>query len=389
MKRLLIIQPYVPSYRVPFFRDLRDVLHTNGFELILAAGQPPRALSDRGDNCTEQAADIMVSERTFRLGQKSLLLRDVKSVVEQVRPDLIIAEQAVKNLENLSLLAHRDSRRSPRVALWGQGRSFSTSQGPVLTWAKTWLTRRSDWFFAYTEEGANYVVEQGFPATRVTVVQNSIDSEQLRKDLDTVSADAIARFRDMNGLHSGLTALFIGGVDPAKGIDFLLNAADEVAKQVPGFRLVIAGEGSESSKVRRRQEMGSPIVYVGRLDGAAKAVALRAADIMMVPEWVGLVAVDSLVSGCPIATTQHPSHSPEFAYLVHDRNALVMPHVARDYANGIAEVLGNRENLGRIQQQARVDSLQYSLASMVRRFAEGVVDWSRAPMLHGADELPQ
>lgn len=376
MKKLLILQPYIPEYRVAFFRDLRSALHEKGFELVLAAGRAQGPLAQRGDDRTESAADVLLSSRSVDVGRKSLLVRDVRSVLRQVQPDLVITEQAIKNMDVYSLLMRQVVKGSPRFGLWGQGRAFSRPQGKMGSLLKQWVTRRSEWFFAYTQEGADYVVRHGVPPNRVTVLNNTVDTERLRRDLDNVRDAQVEDFRQRHSLVPGQTALFLGGVDTTKGIEFLLDAAEKVAKQVPGFRLVIAGSGSSSDLVRRRQQEGAPIVFVGRLEGLDKAVALSVADVMMIPEWVGLVAVDSLVAGCPIITTHHASHSPEFSYLRDQRNAFVFEHELGAYSRGVSEILGDTGLLARVRAQALGDSALYSLTEMTVRFAQGVQDWS-------------
>jgi len=309
------------------------------------------------------------------VGGKPLLVRDVRSVLREVQPDLVIAEQAIKNLEVYALLARQEVKGTPRLGLWGQGRAFSTPQGRMGSLLKQWVTRRSDWFFAYTQEGADYVVRHGVSPERVTVLGNTIDTGQLRRELDNVSDAEVDGFRQRWSLVPGKIALFLGGVDAAKGIDFLLDAAEKVAKQVPGFRLVIAGSGLSSDDVRRRQQEGAPIVFVGRLEGIEKAVALRSADIMMIPEWVGLVAVDSLVSGCPIITTHHNSHSPEFSYLTNRWNSVIFTHEVDAYADGVIRTMKDSDLLADLAHQAVTDSRSYSLAGMVNSFSQGVDEW--------------
>ena len=375
MKKLLILQPYVPEYRVAFFRDLRSALRDKGFELVLAAGRAQGHLEQRGDDRTESMADVLLNSRSVSVGGKTLQVRDVRSVLHQVQPDLVIAEQAIKNTDVYSLLMHQERKGSPRFGLWGQGRAFSTHQGKVGSLLKQWVTRRSDWFFAYTQEGADYVVQHGVPPNHVTVLNNTIDTEQLRRELDTVSEVEIDDFRQRHSLVAGKTALFLGGVDATKGIKFLLDAAENVAQQIHGFRLVIAGSGASSDVVRRRQQEGGPVVFVGRLEGNAKAVALRAADVMMIPEWVGLVAVDSLVAGCPIITTHHASHSPEFSYLIDQSNSFLFAHQEKAYADGLVRVMRDSALLSTVAQQAVRDSWNYSLAGMVESFSQGVRDW--------------
>ena len=59
-------------------------------------------------------------------------------------PDHVIVEQAIKNLETYPLVLRRTVSGGPRIAMWGQGRSFSTAQSPCEASFKQWLTRRCD-----------------------------------------------------------------------------------------------------------------------------------------------------------------------------------------------------------------------------------------------------
>jgi glycosyltransferase involved in cell wall biosynthesis len=78
---------------------------------------------------------------------------------------------------------------------------------------------------------------------------------------------------------------------------------------------------------------------LGRLDGRAQALALRCADVLAVPEWIGLVAVDSLVAGVPLVSTDHPSHSPERDYLADGVTSVFSAHRVDDYADALAACL--------------------------------------------------
>lgn len=372
---LLIVQPYVPAYRVPLFAGMREALADEGIDMRIAAGRPHGAAELRGDNHTESVADYALTERHFRIGDRGMIIRSVGPALAAPRPDLIVVEQAIKNLETYRFLARAAIRRDVRVAMWGQGRSYSVGQSYIEAAAKQWLTRRSDWFFAYTARGAEHVVENGFDHRRITILNNTIDADALRRNLESVSPEETECFRRRLGLAEGRTAVFVGGVDAGKGIDFLLDSAGEVSRLLPGFTLLVVGAGRQEQSVRRIETRGGPVRFLGRLDGREKAIALAAADVLMVPQWVGLVAVDSLVAGRPIVTTVHPSHSPEFEYLRPNQNAVVTTHSVDDYAAGVADLLIDVDRLRRLQQGARADSSAHDVRGMVNRFVKGILEW--------------
>jgi glycosyltransferase involved in cell wall biosynthesis len=375
MSRLLIVQPYVPVYRAPLFRSLRTELATSNIDLRIIACEPAGNARRRRDAGGEDVRDGVLRQRSVPLLGRAVHLRSLGEHLQFLRPDLLIVEQAVKNLEVYPLLLRQSLGSGPRVGMWGQGRTFSTTSSRAGELMKMWLTRSSDWFFAYTSEGARHVTRHGFDPERVTVLGNTIDTKALKRDLGAVSDEELAVFRRRHGLVEGRTALFLGGVDADKGIDFLVESAVKVREQVPDFALLVAGAGASEDWVRSRQSQGAPVVPLGRVDGSRKALALRAADIMMIPQWVGLVAVDSLVAGRPIITTAHPSHSPEFVYLQSGRNALISSHDVDAYAATVIRILTTPSELAALQQHARDDSHHYSMTHMVSRFANGIRSW--------------
>jgi len=177
MSRVLIIQPYIPAYRVPFFAALRSELENHDVDLSVAACLATGTSASRQDDSTLQSADIVLKEKRVSLGGKSLGVRRVGWILENLRPDLIIVEQAIKNVEVYPLLARNGRLGGGRVGMWGQGRTYSTRQSGIEVLFKQWLTRRSDWFFAYTQEGADYVVSRGFDHSRTTVICNKNNAE--------------------------------------------------------------------------------------------------------------------------------------------------------------------------------------------------------------------
>ena len=264
--------------------------------------------------------------------------------------------------------------------MWGHGRSFSTPQSRAVAAAKVGLTRRAEWFFAYTPAGAEHVIGAGFPSGAGHGANNTLDTEALQDDLagrrpTSTSRSSVRQY----GLVPGRTALFLGGVDDAKGIDFLLEAAPVVAARLPGFVLLVAGEG----RVRRgwRRFARPHLRILGRLDGGPKALALRSADVLAVPEWIGLVAVDSLVAGVPLVSTDHASHSPERDYLVDGVTSVFSEHSVAAYADALAGCLADDDLRARLARASRDQAPRYSIGAMTDSFVGGILDWSR-PACH-------
>jgi glycosyltransferase involved in cell wall biosynthesis len=114
------------------------------------------------------------------------------------------------------------------------------------------------------------------------------------------------------------------------------------------------------------------------VDGHHKALALAACDVLAVPEWIGLVAVDSLVAGRPIVTTDHHSHSPESEYLRNGITATFSEHDPVSYAHELRSLLLDQPRLERMRAACLAESAEYSLSRMVDSFAVGIRAWAVA-----------
>ncbi|MFD1658045.1 glycosyltransferase family 4 protein [Streptomyces caeni] len=362
--RIGIVQPYLAPYRLPFFARLADELAARNIELTVAHGRPIGMAAARGDSVALPGA-IELPQRNWRLGSRRIIWRPLRALARSC--DALVLTQALHQLDAYPLLAR--SRRSTPIALWGHGRTYAGRHGAAEQWAKAALTRRADWFFAYTDAGREYAVRAGVPPQRVTVVRNAVDSRALAAVRDAVTESEVAGVCQRYGLTRGATGLYIGGLDRNKRIPFLLDAAEEIARRVPGFRLLVAGDGAQRGLVAAA---GGPVVPVGPVQGRDKALLGAAADVMLVPGTVGLCAVDSFALRTPLVTCVWPYHSPEFEYLEDGRNALVVDGDVDTYAVAVAELLTGPARLAELRVACRADAERYTVEEMAGRFAGGV-----------------
>jgi hypothetical protein len=214
MPRVVILQEYIPNYRVAFFETLQAIALQEGIELIVACGRPRKAQAMRGDEATVAFVTHLRQREWVVLGRR-LVLRRVKEAI--VDADLVILEQARRNLDAYLLLGPRCLRHQP-VALWGHGRDYTRPTKAFDRWVSRRLTSRADWFFAYTVGGVKAVVAEGYPRGHTTVVQNSIDTTSLRESVASVPLELVRSFSRTHDLR-GKTALFLGALDESKRRD--------------------------------------------------------------------------------------------------------------------------------------------------------------------------
>lgn len=374
-RRVIIIQPYVPKYRVPLFDALDSRLADLNMTLVVVSGQSSPRLDGRKDAARGPWSES-VPARSLGQRDRGIRWRDLSSL-EITSRDIVIVEQSVRNLDTYGLLGRPRSRR-PRIAFWGHGRTYSLPHSPLREWLKRRVTRRGDWFFAYTDGAAQDVAHGGYPCDRISVLRNTIDAEALREDLAHVDDGELHDLRTSLRLTPGRTGLFLGGVDSAKGIDFLVASAVAVREQLPDFVLLVGGEGEDMDRLRTLIADDGPIRLLGRLDGRHKARILAVSDIMLIPQWIGLVAVDSLVAGRPIVSTRHPSHSVEREYLVDGVTAVFTDATVRDYAEGIVRLLEEPERRQAMQEACVTASADFSIDAMADSFVRGILAMTEA-----------
>ncbi len=373
MAKIAIIHPWLPQYRLPFFALLLKKAALAGHDVRIFHGAVPPEWQARGDAVEVPAVATMLPTRWIGVGRFKLALRSLRPLRRSGQFDLIVVEQAVRNLETYRLML---SAGVPRLAMWGHGRTFTKPTGRFQEAFKLALTRRVDWFFAYTKGGADHIASKGYPEGRTTVVFNTIDSAGLAAAVNGVDEQALVDFKASHALHKH-TAVFIGGLDSSKRLDFLLSAGDAVALTHPTFKLLIIGEGDLGGWLAEQAKSRSWVVLLGHATGEVKAKSLAAARAIVMPGRVGLVSVDSFAAAVPLVTTDYRWHAPEFEYLHAGENAIVTANDVASFSAGIISLLDDDDLQRRLANECRVNATAFSVDAMVDRFVQGLEQASR------------
>ncbi|MBA4860960.1 glycosyltransferase family 4 protein [Streptomyces sp. PSKA54] len=382
-RHIVVVQPYIPGYRTSFFTCLKARLEAVGCTLEVLHGPPPPSHTARQDASRLAHAFQVPVRRMAVPGGRSLVWQHVQRRVASA--DTVVLEQALHNLDTYALLLRqRLARRAgtaPRVAFWGHGRTYTKPVSRFEARAKDAMTRHGAWFFAYTEGGAAYLASRGYPRERITVVRNCVDTAELatvRDRADTPGTREFAEAATLRRRHQllpGRTALFLGGLDGPKRIRFLLRSARNIAEGLPGFRLLVAGDGADRGLVNAAASSGrSPVVALGHTAGRHAALIGAVSDVMLMPGRVGLCAVDSFVLRTPIVTTDWSWHAPEFEYLDNGRNAVITRDDPAEFATAVRTLLDDRPRLDSLRAACRRDAADYTVDAMAARFCEGLLD---------------
>lgn len=156
-------------------------------------------------------------------------------------------------------------------------------------WNRRTLEKNTDVFICPSRFMASKMVEGGFAADKVTVLNNFLDPVKLKQ---YQALDSKAAREDYY--------CFVGRLSPEKGMEDLL----EVASRLP-YRLKVAGSGTLEPAMRIKYADNANIEFLGMLDAPDVARLLAGARFSIVPsQWYEnnpLSVVESLCAGTPVA----------------------------------------------------------------------------------------
>ena len=132
----------------------------------------------------------------------------------------------------------------------------------------------------------------------------------------------LAKFRPLDqkevrrqlGLNGEKVLLYVGRVEPLKGLDLLVETAAQMEAGEEEVRMMVVGGGGpgepETDRVMRLAEernVNDLIDFVGRVNHDDLPLYYNAADVCVVPSYYesfGLVALESMACGTPVVATR-------------------------------------------------------------------------------------
>lgn len=172
--------------------------------------------------------------------------------------------------------------------------------------------------------------------------------------------------RERLGLNGEKIMLYVGRVEPLKGLDLLVETAAQMDSE-EGVRMIVVGAdangGQEMDRVKqlaKERDLEDQIDFVGQVDHTELPLYYNAADVCVVPSYYesfGLVALESMACGTPVVATRVGGLS---TIVQHGRTGYLKPWRCPDaFANSVEMIISS-------------DGLQQSLGEAARLRAEGM-----------------
>ena len=149
-----------------------------------------------------------------------------------------------------------------------------------------------------------YLQHYGVPEHRIVVAQMTVDVAGIITAVDATNPDARQARRTAWGCApDDCVFLFVGRIEPEKGIGCLLEAFAQTYARCDKVALVIAGDGALCGIVELAQTKSQRIRWLGRLTGDALWNAYASADVLVLPSlfepW-GLVVNEAMAASLPV-----------------------------------------------------------------------------------------
>ncbi|MDP9171679.1 MAG: glycosyltransferase [Acidobacteriota bacterium] len=189
--------------------------------------------------------------------------------------------------------------------------------------------------------------------------------------------------------------LFLSRIDEKKGIDLLLEAFALVLRELPGSRLIIAGEGPEAltatlHALADRLGIEASVTWSGFVAGEVKNKLLGEADVYVLPSYsenFGVSVVEAMAAALPVVITDRVGIHPEIS---HSKAGLVTTCDAPAFAQGML-TLGRNPALSCEMGAAGclVARRDFSVAAVARRLVELYAGAALEPAVGRAAGRPQ
>jgi glycosyltransferase involved in cell wall biosynthesis len=372
-RSVAFVYPYLFQYRGPFHEAVRALLGEEQVEYRLYYSSNPKSDSPRGDLISLPWATDVACDR---LNFGGMQLRYQRAFIAALSADLVIFQQENALLVNYPLQIARWFG-GPKTAFFGHGKNFQASNpGGSSERFKRFWANKVDWWFAYTERSAEIIRAANFPADRITVVNNAIDTSAIAAELAAVTAgERLAKRNELFG-GSENVGVFVGALYRLKRMDFLMRASELIRKSIPDFHLLVIGGGEDAPIVESAARLHPWIHYVGPKFGREKSLLASLGKVFLMPGAAGLAVLDSFAYGIPMVSTNYAFHGPEIDYLQHGRNGLkdIDAEDVESYAGAVVRLLTHKAELQSLRAGAKHALKTYTVQAMAERFSAGAVE---------------
>lgn len=354
--RVLIVQPALPNYRVPFFNKVGEGV-INREAIVLASVKDENGVETTTKNSSFETIVTSPSKHFFGFSFQPLVVRETLNLRAG---DVLVICGNPRYVINM-LMTWIVRFRGVKVIWWGQLWSANTSKLSLRI--KVFLMQFSDVIILYNEREEKLL-------RRLSKLPGRINTYYLNNGIDNSEITNLRKIYDANERDKKI--LFIGRLTEKSNFMLLLEAVahlDTVSLEVVG-----GFPDKEHENFMEKLGISERVKFHGMLTNETDiSVIANKCSLFVYPGAVGLSLIHAFNYGLPaIIHGEKKQHMPEVVAFKSGRNGAVFEKGSVDsLVREIDVLLTSKERLNAYSNNAiEVSRVDYNTQAMAERFVK-------------------
>ena len=304
-KRVLILLPTLPHYRLGFFKELNNRIDSQ-YELLILNG----ASNKKGKLIHQAPSNGFVSQelKSFLFsffGFRIVWIKGLLRAIRKYHPDAVVI------LFNYGVLSYwlavlLCKVKNKPLAFWSSGHKRKEIYGRKLKlkeWVTGHLLNAATAHICYGTRYAQELKATMIEPESIFIAQNTINVERILS----------ARFENKEFFRTRLALdpdetvfLFVGVLIKNKNLDIAIKTLKNIIEKGYRIKFLIIGSGEQRKTLQALvKELGieSSIVFLGSKFGEELTPYFLAADAFLLPGTGGLAINEAMAYGIPVIST--------------------------------------------------------------------------------------
>ena len=309
-----------------------------------------------------------------RIAVSPTLARQTRAVLEQERFDVIHLHEPLAPALPITTLRVIKGLNTVNVGTFHAFAPNAILSMPRVSYgsARVFLRRyfnRLDGRIAVSP-AARQFASRYFPG-KYEIIPNGVDLHRF-----SVLAEPLPQFAD-----GKLNILYLGRIEPRKGLKYLLQAIPQIRARFPNTRFIIGSDGPQRANYEQqvRQHGWPDVIFTGRVPDAELPRYYASCDLFCAPstgsESQGVVLLEAMASSKPVVASDIDGYR---GVIRHDEDGiLVAPRNSGALAGAICQLLGNaalRKTMGASGRAHAGDFSWPRIASRVSDYYQELIE---------------
>jgi glycosyltransferase involved in cell wall biosynthesis len=367
-RKVYIIYKVFNHYRKPVFDKLNEKFDLNVLH----------SLNDEWVKSEKASYSRIV--KSFKYGKKPTeIWLFIESILIRKKPEVIIHE-FTPSLISLYTSYLISRLLNIKFIVWGHGynRQVGFQKRNLSNIIRLFFMKISDAILVYGQEGKKELSDY-IKQSKIFVAQNTLDTNELSRICNSLELSGVEKVKSELKINNKYNLLFIGRLIPDKKPEILLSINQFLLERKLDVAIHYFGSGESENVLKKEvlEKKYTNVFFHGEVyDDKITGKFLYAADLMVMPGYLGLSINHAFCFNCPVVSYQQeswgPFHSPEIEYIIQNKTGYLADQKKEyDLENWIMNYLQN-------------ESLQKMMQDEIKRFVKEIFPLSK--MVNGISD---